>query len=138
VRTGEHVGIFKYTIHHQDQEEDANDLHQDQEEDANDLHHQEEDANDLQARMLPDLRALVLSYVADVIITTTTNSVEHGVTVDQLMALREYPYGILPVVTLLAMQPLRLTGVRLPHVRRMDGPIQLYGDCHTTRSPRCS
>jgi hypothetical protein len=104
VRTEEHVGIFKYTIHHQ-----------------------EEDANDLQARMLPDLRALVLSYVADAIITTTTNSVEHGVTVDELMALREH--GILPVVTLLAVRPLRLTGVKLPYVRRMDGPIQMYGDC---------
>jgi hypothetical protein len=102
--TGGHIGIFTYTIH------------------------QIEDANDLQVRMLPDLRALVLSYVADVIITTTTNSVEHGVTVDELMALCKH--GILPVVTLLAVRPLRLTGVRLPHVRRMDGPIQLYGDCH--------
>jgi hypothetical protein len=105
-RTAGHVGIFTYTIHHQ------------------------EDANDLQARMLPDLRALVLSYVADAIITTTTNSVEHSVTVDELMALREHPHGILPVVTLLAVQDLRLTGVRLPYVRRMDGPIQLSGDCH--------
>jgi surface protein len=52
--------------------------------------------------------------------------VERGVTLAALMVMLTRRERI---TTFVAMRPLRLTAVRLPYVRLLEGPVFLYGDC---------
>jgi surface protein len=88
---------------------------------------EEEEVDQLQAQLPDVLQALVSGYVPDAIITTTADPVERGVTVAELMVLLHD--GNEQITTLVAVRPLRLTAVRLPYVRRLEGPVFLYGDC---------
>jgi surface protein len=85
--------------------------------------------DDLQAQLPDDLRKLVLGYIPepDAIITTTDDPVERGVTVAELMVLLHDDNE--DITTLVAVRPLFLTAVWLPYVRRLEGPVALYGDC---------
>jgi surface protein len=78
-----------------------------------------------------DLRNLILDYVPDMFITTLENTAEHGVTLAELLALPTDGSDIhgLPVVTLVTVRPIRLTQVKFPHLRRLEGDVSLYGDC---------
>jgi hypothetical protein len=88
---------------------------------------EEEEVDRLQAQLPEVLHALVSGYVPDAIITTTADLVERGVTVAELMVMLHDDHE--QITTLVAVRPLRLTAIGLPHVCRLEGPIFFYGNC---------
>jgi surface protein len=90
----------------------------------------DDDVTWLEAQLPDVLRKLVSGYVPDALVTTTTDPVERGVTFAALMVLLHDGHEqITTLVAVRPVRPLRLTEVGLQHVRRLEGPVFLYGDC---------